>query len=328
MIEGFIQGLKTRRPALFNIYSSCQPEHGIGDDMSARQAKLAVESRAYPLFRYNPDKGETPEECFELEGNPAIEDDWPTYTLRYKQGGRDKEMDVPMTFVDFAITEARFRKHFRTAPQDAWNDDMLPLAEFLDLAVGEREGKFPYVWSLDRNSRLTRLLVDKSMVESCEERRGFWRMLRAIAGVGRRQEETASEELEQRVRQELIGRIAAGLLQIAGGGDGAVDLSSSVPVASAPTPGESAAAGADAYMAPWIDTEECTSCDECTNLNPKIFAYNDKKKAFIQDPNGGPYSDLVKAAEKCTARVIHPGLPRDRSAKDIEKWIQRAERYN
>jgi pyruvate-ferredoxin/flavodoxin oxidoreductase len=81
-------------------------------------------------------------------------------------------------------------------------------------------------------------------------------------------------------------------------------------------------------MAPWIDTEDCTSCDECINLNPKIFAYNDKKKAFIQSPEGGPYSDLVKAAEKCTAQVIHPGLPRDRGAKDIDKWIKRGEKYN
>jgi pyruvate-ferredoxin/flavodoxin oxidoreductase len=72
MIEGFIHGLKARRPALFNLYSSCQPEHGIGDDMSAHQAKLAVESRAYPLFRYDPDAGKTAEECFDLEGNPAM----------------------------------------------------------------------------------------------------------------------------------------------------------------------------------------------------------------------------------------------------------------
>ncbi|MCB1019299.1 MAG: 2-oxoacid:acceptor oxidoreductase family protein, partial [Acidobacteria bacterium] len=120
MIEGFIQGLKTRRPALFNIYSSCQPEHGIGDDMSSHQAKLAVESRAYPLFRYNPDKGKMPEECFELDGNPALEDDWPAYTLKYQQAGRDKELAVPMTFADFAITEARFRKHFRMAPPETW----------------------------------------------------------------------------------------------------------------------------------------------------------------------------------------------------------------
>jgi pyruvate-ferredoxin/flavodoxin oxidoreductase len=81
-------------------------------------------------------------------------------------------------------------------------------------------------------------------------------------------------------------------------------------------------------MSPWLETELCTSCDECTKLNPKIFAYNTDKKAYIKDPDGGPYQDLVKAAEKCTARIIHPGLPADQSEKDIEKWIKRGEKYN
>jgi pyruvate-ferredoxin/flavodoxin oxidoreductase len=81
-------------------------------------------------------------------------------------------------------------------------------------------------------------------------------------------------------------------------------------------------------MAPWIDTEECTACDECTNLNSAMFAYNESKKAFIKDPLAGPYRDLVKAAEKCTAQVIHPGLPADRSEADIDKWIARGEKYN
>ena len=81
-------------------------------------------------------------------------------------------------------------------------------------------------------------------------------------------------------------------------------------------------------MAPWLDTEECTACDECININPKIFEYNGDKKAFIKDPNAGPYTDLVKAAEKCTAQVIHPGLPADRSAKDVDKWIKRGEKFN
>ena len=79
---------------------------------------------------------------------------------------------------------------------------------------------------------------------------------------------------------------------------------------------------------PRIDTEKCTACDECTNLNPKMFAYNENKKAYIKDPNAGPYSHLVKAAEKCTALVIHPGLPKDRSEKDIDKWIKRGEKFN
>jgi len=81
-------------------------------------------------------------------------------------------------------------------------------------------------------------------------------------------------------------------------------------------------------MDPWIDTDDCTACDECMNLNPQIFAYNENKKAIIVDPRGGPYRDVVKAAERCTAQVIHPGLPRDRSAKDIDKWIARGEKFN
>ena len=81
-------------------------------------------------------------------------------------------------------------------------------------------------------------------------------------------------------------------------------------------------------MAPWIDSEECTACDECTNLNPNMFAYNDNKQAYIKDPNAGTYKDLVKAAERCTAQVIHPGLPKDRNEKDIEQWIKRGEKFN
>ena len=92
--------------------------------------------------------------------------------------------------------------------------------------------------------------------------------------------------------------------------------------------GRPAAAAAGDYLAPWIDTPKCTACDECIHLNPNIFQYNEQKKAFIKNPQGGPYRDLVKAAERCTAQIIHPGLPKDRNEKDIDKWIARAEKYN
>jgi pyruvate-ferredoxin/flavodoxin oxidoreductase len=328
MIEGFIAGLKARRPALFNLYSSCQPEHGIGDDMSAAQARLAVESRAYPIFRYDPDAGKTPEECFDLEGNPAPKRDWPTYKFRYKQGGRELEMEAQTTFADFAVTETRFRKHFRMAPPDTWNENMVPLVEFLELAPDEREDRFPFVWTVDRKQQLSRLLVDESMVASCEDRRDFWTMLRALAGL--REDDTPSrEEIEQQVRQEVVGRIASGLMDLAGGARQAVELlaGGEAVAEAASAPGEAPAPAGDG-MAPWLDTEECTACDECTNLNPEIFAYNENHKAFIKDANAGPYRDLVKAAERCTAQVIHPGLPRDRSQQDVEKWIKRAEKYN
>jgi pyruvate-ferredoxin/flavodoxin oxidoreductase len=346
MIEGFIQGLMSRRPALFNLYTSCQPEHGIGDDRGHHQAKLAVESRAYPLFRYNPDDGKTAAECFDLECNPAINDLWPRYSLSYLEGGREKSLEIPMTFADFAMTETRFRKHFRTAPPDTWHENMVPLADFLELAQEGREGRYPFIWTLDKQQHLSRLLVDKAMVQSCEERRDFWIMLRAMAGEGLAPESPA-ENLEETVRRQVVSNIASGLLKLAGGGaETLLGLVDGTPLGKTPpakagesldprtAPAESVLldvkpiGATGAYMAPWIDTEECTACDECTNLNSTLFAYNDSKKAYIKDPQGGPYKDLVKAAEKCTARIVHPGLPKDRSGKDIDKWIKRGEKYN
>ncbi|MBT8191197.1 MAG: 2-oxoacid:acceptor oxidoreductase family protein [Bacteroidia bacterium] len=324
MIEGFIDGLMTKRPAIFNLYTTCQPEHGVGDDLGAHQAKLAMESRAYPIFKYNPEDGVTAEECFDLSGNPSMDRLWPKYDLKYKEYGQEKTMQVDMTFADFALTEARFRKHFRKVPRDAWNDNMIQLSEFLELNEEDREGKFPYIWAVDRKQRLNRVLVAKKIVESCEERRDFWIMLRDMAGV--RFDQTEEVDIESKVRAEVVQNIAQGLMKMAGGEGGSL-----MDLAMPAEPQEELAVqnGTDGgYLAPWLETEECTSCDECIKLNDKIFAYNDDKKAYIKDPKGGSYQDLVKAAEKCTAQVIHPGLPADKNEKDIEKWISRGEKFN
>jgi pyruvate-ferredoxin/flavodoxin oxidoreductase len=303
--------------------------------MSTDQAKVAVESRAYPLFRYDPDGGRTPQECFDLGGNPAPEADWPTYTLRFREGASEKSMELPMTFADFAVTESRFRKHFRIAPRETWNDTMVPLAEFLEMDDTERDGNFPFLWSVDRDGQLSRLLVAAPMVTSCEDRRDFWTMLRSIARVGENVPDRAAITAE--VRREVASNIAGTLLRMAEAEEGSSAPGAPVPggggdggAAPAETPPGTAGrgGGVSQAVAPWIETEKCSSCDECIQINPQMFAYNDEKKAFIKDPSAGPFSDLVKAAERCTARVIHPGLPADRSGKGTEKLIARATKYN
>jgi len=326
MIEGFIDGLMAKRPAVFNLYTTCQPEHGVGDDLGVHQAKLALESRAYPLFKYNPDAGKTAAEAFDLEGNPAMDALWPTYKLKYLEYGQERTLEVAMTFADFALTEGRFRKHFRKVPRDAWNDNMVVLSEFLEMDEADREDKFPYIWAVDRQQKLNRVLVAKTIVESCEERRDFWIMLRDLAGI--RPEVKVDDDLEDKIRQEVVGKIAKGLMQMAGGeGKGGLLELATAEEPKPESPAEPAPTG-EGYLAPWIETEDCTSCDECIKLNPNVFAYNENNKAYIKDPNGGPYQDLVRAAEKCSARVIHPGLPADRSAKDMDKWIKRGEKFN
>ena len=54
-------------------YAGCAREHGISGGEATRQAKLAVESRTFPLFVYDPRRGERFDECLSLEGNPAPE---------------------------------------------------------------------------------------------------------------------------------------------------------------------------------------------------------------------------------------------------------------
>jgi len=325
LLEGYIDGLNARRPALFNVYAACQPEHGIGDNMSTHQSRMAVESRAYPLFRYDPDAGTTFEECCSIEGNPDLDQDWISWTLKYQdEKGAAAEMAVPFTFADFAMTEGRFRKHFRKAPPDTWNDSMVPLAEFLDLAADGREGLYPYVWGVDGKNRLMRVLVAEELVRSCEERRGFWTQLRGLCG---KLNVVDVEQVRNQARAEMAQKLTSSLFALATGGNiGALADFAGAGGAPAIAGGNGGAAAGD-WEPVWVETPECTACDECTTINPKIFAYNDQKKVTVIDPKGGPYRDVVKAAEKCTAGCIHPGTPWNPTEKDLDKLVKRAAKY-
>jgi pyruvate-ferredoxin/flavodoxin oxidoreductase len=323
LIEGFIDGLNARRPALFSIYAVCQPEHGVSDDATAQRSKMALESRAYPVIRFDPDAGETWEDCIDLDGNPAIDDDWPVYNLQYQdEDGNTQNMELPMTFADFAVQEGRFRKHFRVAPQDTWNENMVPLHEFIELEDDDREGLFPYIWAVDKKNRLMRVLVAEEIVHSTEERQGYWKTLKGLAGLLKKVD---PEQIAAQVRSETAQKLASGLMAMLTG-DGSAPALLDLPAAPA-ADGDGAAPTAEGYEPAWIDQTECTACDECTNINPKIFAYDENKKAFVKDPKGGPFKDIVRAAEKCTGRCIHPGTPADPGEKGLDKLIKRAEKF-
>ena len=84
----------------------------------------------------------------------------------------------------------------------------------------------------------------------------------------------------------------------------------------------------DFGLGPWIDEETCTACDDWMKVNPKLFVYNENKKATITDPSNGSYKDLVVAAERCPSESIHPGTPINKQEKDLNKWVARAEPFN
>ena len=88
-------------PAVVIVYAACMPEHGIADDAATRQAKLAVEARAFPLLSYDPRRGESIAQRLSLQGNPALKEDWAA-----APDGK------PIDFLDFARSEGRFAGHF------------------------------------------------------------------------------------------------------------------------------------------------------------------------------------------------------------------------
>lgn len=89
-------------PAIINCYTTCQPEHGVADNMAADQARLAVDTRAFPILIHDPRAGDTLKKRLSLQGNPAVKSDWWT-------NPKTKE---EVNFIDFCRSEGRFAKHF------------------------------------------------------------------------------------------------------------------------------------------------------------------------------------------------------------------------
>jgi hypothetical protein len=83
-----------------------------------------------------------------------------------------------------------------------------------------------------------------------------------------------------------------------------------------------------AFDDPYIDTPLCTTCNECTNLNGQMFAYNENKQAYVADPQAGTFRELVVAAEKCPVHIIHPGKPKNQSEPNLDELIKRAAPFN
>jgi pyruvate-ferredoxin/flavodoxin oxidoreductase len=402
MIGGVIRGLQTPRPTVFNIYTPCPVEHGLADEMAPNAARFALESRAFPFLIYDPDQGPTIADCLDLSGNPSLEDAWPLYDLEYLDDeGAEQTLELPVTTADWAATEGRFKKHFRTIRRDDWDDDAQVLFhEFVAMSEDERVGKTPFVWTINEGRKLNRLASSMEIVTLAEDRLLFWAQLKELAGLQvpasvresiasemeeefearvaelRAEYEQTINELKTSVPPLVARRLAEGLLRsgtgkltvsellgrarvepglqpvtadsIAGAasmiGDGAATAPAVSPapaivqpvtdVEEAPVEVETAVEAAepddddDLIMEPYIETARCTSCDECININKKMFAYNDAKQAYIKDSNAGTFAEIVQAAEKCTAEIIHPGTPLNPKEKNLEKWIERAKPFN
>jgi ferredoxin len=357
VVEGLVRMGRALRPAAALLQLPAQEP----DAWHPLRVEAALQGRACPDFRYDPDAGSSWAERFDLEGNPQPENPWPLYALTHLDDGTEKTLEVALTFADTMALETAYQRQLWAVPPAAWDDDLqLPLAEYLERIDPEgRERWIPYLWIVDGEGVLQRAVVTRELAMVCRDRLRAWRVLQELGGyanvfaeraAAQAREEALAEAARERAAleeahaealervgseaaQESMERLAAVLMNPEGMAAAPVpsarpaeappaeEAVEAEPAAVEEAPEEEEALGFDEL---YIDTPLCTTCNECTNINAQVFQYNAEKQAFVADAGAGSYAELVKAAELCPARCIHPGKPRSDDPTVTPELIERA----
>ena len=186
--KAILDGIDYRGSAFIQSFTTCQPEHGVADNLSTVQANRARDSRSMPQFVYDPTLGETYQEALSLRGNPNPSRDW------YHAVSKSSRREFVYTVAHWAATEARFRRHFRPAKGDGYItlEDQLTVITQNDVVqrhVFDPEHR-AYVPDFgvtieveDGDGAFRTLVLSRIMVLFCVERRRSWRMLQSRAGI-------------------------------------------------------------------------------------------------------------------------------------------------
>jgi pyruvate-ferredoxin/flavodoxin oxidoreductase len=190
LYRAILDGLEYRGTMFLQAFTTCQPEHGVPDDMALHQAQRVRDSRGVPEFVFNPRLGETYQEALDIKGNPSIDLDW--YETKSKTTGEIHRYTV----AHWCTTEARFRNHLKKLKPEAAAklvhiDDMLVRITQQDvvyrryLTPGHRAfiPDFGVYITWEENGKTEYRALSRQLVMFCVERRKAWRMLQSKAGI-------------------------------------------------------------------------------------------------------------------------------------------------
>ncbi|MGA7471567.1 MAG: 2-oxoacid:acceptor oxidoreductase family protein [Candidatus Sulfotelmatobacter sp.] len=190
-LRAILDGLEYRGTAFLQCFTTCQPEHGVGDDMALIQAQRVRDSRGAPEFVFNPRLGETYSETLDLKGNPSPDKDW------YESKAKGTEEVWRYTVAHWCLTEARFRNHFKKIKKDQ-AEKLIPLENMLvritqqDVVyrryrLTEHRSYVPdygvYIKVRGAKGDVDYRAISRQLVLFCVERRKAWRMLQSKAGI-------------------------------------------------------------------------------------------------------------------------------------------------
>jgi pyruvate-ferredoxin/flavodoxin oxidoreductase len=195
LYKSILDGLEYRGTAFYQCFTTCQPEHGVADDMALTQAQRVRDSRGAPEFVFNPRLGETYQEALDVKGNPSMELDW--YETKFKATNEPYRYTV----AHWCATEARFRNHLKKIrKEDA--EKLIPLENML-VRITQQDVVYRRYLVPDHRSYVPDFgvsikvqgpkgdveyrSISRQLVLFCVERRKAWRMLQSKAGIENRE---------------------------------------------------------------------------------------------------------------------------------------------
>jgi hypothetical protein len=307
------RGLACRGPALFSVFAASAQATGRLPPYLV--AAAAMQSRAFPAFTYDAAAGGNWAARFSLQNNPQPDDDWPVETLDYADARLQRASDrCAFTFADFVLCDPRYAAHFAVVSRDRWHTTMVSAADWLNLDEGEAAQRVPYLLAVDERDSLQRVVVDARLMQATRRCLLLWRRLQEHGGI----HDSHAERLLARERAAWASEQQA-----------ATPATAAPAAEAAPPAVDEAAPAAPEHSRDeaWIETSRCPSCNECQLVNDRMFAYDERKQAYIKDIAAGTYRQLVEAAESCQVAIIHPGKPRDPNEPGIEELLARAEPF-
>ncbi|MGA8042494.1 MAG: 2-oxoacid:acceptor oxidoreductase family protein, partial [Terracidiphilus sp.] len=194
LYRAILDGIEYRGTMFLQAFTTCQPEHGVPDDMALHQAQRVRDSRGVPEFVFDPRKGESYQEALDIKGNPSLDLDW--YETKIKSTGET----LRYTVAHWCTTEARFRNHLKKIKPEA-AEKLIPLDNML-VRITQQDvvyrnylnpshrayiPDFGVYIKFEENGKIEYRALSRQLVMFCVERRKAWRMLQSKAGVVNRE---------------------------------------------------------------------------------------------------------------------------------------------
>ena len=217
--DSVLRALAHQGPALVQVYAPSPARHGFVPRETLAQAQRAVDCRALPLFRYDPNASGVFGLRISLEDDP-------------------EDVAENLTLADWAFGQGRFASHFAALTDS--DAAPVPMREWLELDSKKRKGKTPYITSLEQDKE-TRHVVSAKLAAAADACQANWQTLQELAGVitpfterleseirasvaaehqaelDAQKKASAAEirEIQEKTQAEIAGKIRSRLMQLA-----------------------------------------------------------------------------------------------------------------